>query len=58
MSPPPILFDPKFVPLVGGGWGLAVLGAVCLLAAAIFGSVLPPGIRRHLTVTSGVIRGD
>ena len=45
MSPPPILFDPKFVPLVGGGWGLAVLGALCLLAAAIWWSWASDGVR-------------
>lgn len=45
MSPPPILFDPKFVPLVGGGYGLALLGIILLLAAGIWWSWTSDGVR-------------
>ena len=42
---PPILFDSKFVPLVGGGYGLALLGALFLLAAGIWWSWAGDGVR-------------
>lgn len=42
---PPVLFDPKFVPLVGGGYGLALLGAILLLAAGIWWSWTSDGVR-------------
>ncbi len=42
---PPVLFDPKFVPLVGGGYGLALLGAILLLAGGIWWSLASDGVR-------------
>jgi hypothetical protein len=45
MSSPPILFDPKFVPLVGGGYGLALLGVIFLLAAGVWWSRASDGVR-------------
>lgn len=45
MSPPPVLFDPEFVPFVGGGYGLILLGAVLLLVAGIWWSRASDGVR-------------
>lgn len=45
MSPPPIIFDPQFVPFVGGGYGLALLGAVLLLASAVWWAWASDGVR-------------
>jgi len=45
MPTPPILFDPQFVPLVWGGYALAVLGALLLLAAAGWWSGASDGTR-------------
>ncbi|MBI4610648.1 MAG: hypothetical protein HY726_16755 [Candidatus Rokubacteria bacterium] len=45
MPVPPIIFDPKFVPLVGGGYGLALLGAILLLAAGVWWAWASDGTR-------------
>jgi len=45
MPNPPILFDPEFVPFVAGGYSLALLGAVLLLASAIWWSWASDGVR-------------
>jgi drug/metabolite transporter (DMT)-like permease len=45
MPTPPIIFDPEFVPLVAGGYGLALLGAVLLLAAGIWWARASNGVR-------------
>lgn len=45
MPVPPILFDPQFVPFVAGGYGLALLGAIFLLAAGIWWSRASDGVR-------------
>ncbi len=42
---PPVLFDSKFVPLVGGGYGVTLLGAILLLAAGIWWSWVSDGVR-------------
>jgi hypothetical protein len=42
---PPLLFDPQFVPFVGGGYGLALVGAILLLASAIWWSWASDGVR-------------
>ena len=45
MPTPPVLFDWKFVPLVGTGYGLALLGAILLLASAAWWSWASDGVR-------------
>ena len=45
MPVPPIRFDPLFVPFVAGGYGLALLGAILLLAAGIWWSWASDGVR-------------
>lgn len=45
MPAPPILFDSKFVPFVGAGYGLILLGAIFLLISGIWWSAASNGVR-------------